>query len=32
MIDGSEKCKCLLAFELLNLHVFEKFSNTLLRH
>ena len=32
MIDGSEKCKWLLAFELQNLHVFEKCSNTLLRH
>ena len=32
MIDGSEKCKCLLAFELQNLHVLEKCSNTLLRH
>ena len=32
MIDGSEKCKCLLALELQNLHVFEKSSNTLLRH
>ena len=28
MIDGSEKCNCQLAFELQNLHVYEKCSNT----
>ena len=28
MIDGSEKCKCQLAFELQSSHVFEKPSNT----
>ena len=32
MIDDNEKCKCQLAFELKNSHVFEKRSNTLLRH
>ena len=32
MIDCSKKCKCQLAFKLQNLHVFEKCSNTLLRH
>ena len=32
MIDGGERCKCQLAFELQNLHVFEKCGNTLLRH
>ena len=26
MIDGSKKCKCQWAFELQNLHVFEKRS------
>ena len=32
MIDGSEKCKCQLAFELKNSHVFEKRRDTLLKH
>ena len=30
MIDGNKKRKCQLAFELQNLHVFEKSSNTVL--
>ena len=32
IIDCNKKCKCQLAFKLQNLHVFEKCSNTLLRH